>query len=480
MDLTQKIDRKLFIQDIKSQENKDRKEKSFKEYEILCDRLKKYVTDYLLSQFSNATVLEMPIVSSVNLMKRICNKEAAIYKESPEREFSNLSEQQVEELNKLYSTLNLDAYLMKSNLYFKAQQQSFLMLLPKEGELKFKVILPHQLDIIPNADNPNEADTIVLSTFDRQFVMDSDRINQDIADKDDYLARMERYVVWTNEINFIFDGNGDIVGEALPNPLGDLSMFIDVSSCKDNEFFVRSGDSLLDFTIQYNGALSDLGNVLKMQGYSVAYLISDEKIMPSQIVVGPNRVLKLPVNPDNPNQARPEFGFASPNADIAGGIQYVETLLSNFLSSRGLNPKLVSGKGEVEKYTSGLDRLLAMLDQFEASKQDYVIYENVEKQIYESMKKWSRLQGNEKFLSFIIPDNSEISVNYKKPEMVQSEQEKLALIEKKLELGLISEVEAIEMDRNVGKERAEEIFEEISIKSLAKQMEDQKINEVQV
>lgn len=465
LDLLNANDRKTFIQMVKQQENIDRKNKSFKEYEVLNDRLKKYVKEYLLEQFSSQTVLDMPLVSSVNLLKRVCNKQATIYKESPEREYSNLQDGQEEELEKLYEALQVDSYLMKSNLFFKAQQQSFLQVIPKGNKLNLKVILPHQLDVIPDPENPNEAIAYVMNTFDRQQVLDSNHENEQIADQDDYMSQMARYIAWTKDWNFVFDGSGNIVGEILPNPLGDLSMFIDVSSCKDSEFFVRSGDSLLDFTIQYNGALSDLGNVLKMQGYSIAYLIAEQSLIPSQLRVGPNLLLKLPVNPDAPNAIRPEFGFASPNADIAGGIQYIETLLSNFLSSMGLSPKLVSGKGESEKFTSGLDRLLSMLDQFETSKQDYIIYENVEMKIYELIKRWSALQGTDKFLSFVIPENSEISIKYARPEMVQSEQEKLAIIEKKLELGLMSEIEAIEMDRNVDSEKAQEIYAEINIEN---------------
>ena len=72
--------RKSVISEIKGEENKRRKAESLKQFEIFNDRMDQYVVEYLKKQFSAATVREMPVVSSINLPKRIVTQEASIYK----------------------------------------------------------------------------------------------------------------------------------------------------------------------------------------------------------------------------------------------------------------------------------------------------------------------------------------------------------------------------------------------------------------
>jgi hypothetical protein len=336
MNLLNAEDRKLFLEDVKSNENKIRKQKSVKDYDVLNDNLYDYVVDYLKGQFSNQTVLEMPIVSSVNIAKRVCFKEASIYKSAPERSFTNLTDDQQKELLQKYNEWCINQKMFKANLYFKSQQQSCLMVVPKQGKIDVRVLLLHQYDVIPKDDNPEEAAEIVMSTFDKSLVSptnQTDNTNQKIADGDDYKSKLEKYLTWNESSNFVFNGKGDIASEIFTNPIGELP-FIDIAADKDFEYFVRCGQALTDFAIQFCGALSDLGNIVKMQGYAVAWLKGPKSAMPSAALkVGPTVVLHL-VQDELTGQAA-DFGFANPNSDIAGAISYLEMLLSHFLTSRG-------------------------------------------------------------------------------------------------------------------------------------------------
>src|SRR5574343_142144 len=460
--LLDKFNRKIFLQNIASNENKLRKEKAIKDYEVLNDNMYQYIKEYLLSQFSRQTVLETPIISSVNLAKRVAFKEASIYKNSQERTFTGLTEDQVMELNDKYEEWKINQKLFKSNVYFKDQGQSCLQVLPKNGKIEVKVLMLHHYDVIPSEDNPEVAATYVISSYDKSLIntMNSDNVNQEIGDPEDYKAKLNRYITWDNENNFVFDGNGNLISEVVANPIGELP-FIDISYEKDFEFFIRGGSPLTDFAIQYAGALSDLGNVVKMQGYSVAYMISAKEQMPDGLKIGPNYLLRMPV--EESSTVRPEFGFASPNSDIAGSISYIEMLLSNFLTSRGLDPNIINGKMQAQKYSSGVDRLLSMIEMFEASKQDYELYKNVEYKLFELIKKWSQVTfGTEqKFLSFAIPDSAEMYCNYEKPEMVETEADELNSIQQKLDLGLMSKEMAIMELYDVDETKAQEMLAKI-------------------
>lgn len=460
--------RKKLVDDIKSNENKKRKYESYKQFECYMGRLRTFVLDYLLSQFSKQTVYSMPIIDSINISSRVVNKQAALYKSAPKRTFTNLNEEQAKQIENWYLEENINSKFFKSNRYFKLQEQSFMMLVPGvDKEMKCRVIMPHMIDAIPSDIDPEKADGYIISVHDKSwFVNSSDGYNESTADKDDYLTNVEKYLVWTKTENFMMNGKGEYISDIFPNPIGELPI-IDIAEGKDYEFFVRGGQALTDFAIQYCGALSDLAQVVKMQGWSVGWLKGTPSVMPEEIVVGPNKVLKLAVDPNNP-EAPLEFGYSSPNADIQGAMAYLEMLISNFLTSRGLDSNIISSKGESQKFSSGIEKLLSMIDTFEASKQDMDVYQCAEREFFEILKKWSNLmiQTPNKIFDFIIPEDCELELKYEMPQNIQTTKEKLDTIQQRLELGLISKSEALAEDRGITKEAAEQILIDIQQEDL--------------
>jgi hypothetical protein len=182
-----------------------------------------------------------------------------------------------------------------------------------------------------------------------------------------------------------------------------------------------------------------------MQGFAQAYISGASDMLPESLVIGPNHVLRLPVDPNNPVQT--QFGFANPSPDLAGSLRFPEVLLSSFLTSRGLSPKLVSGTGESEKYTSGLDRLLAMIDRFEASQFDMELFRAAEKQLFYLIIRYLNTYAGTPVLNYkwtnVNEDSVDVFVKYAEPQMVMSESEKLDAIARKKELGLMSDLDAI-------------------------------------
>lgn len=468
MDLLNANDRKLFLEDIISNENRVRKAESLKAFEVYNGRIEQYVIDYLRSQYSEKTVLQMPIISSVNLCSRIANKKSSLYRSGVKRQFTgNLTDDQKDELAKLYAEAEIDSKLFKSNVYYTIQGQNFLKVLVKKsedgdgGELCVKSLLPHHLDVVPNED-PEKADAYVQSAFDRMQYIKTDGQNQKIADPDDYRAKMQKYYVWTKESNFMFNGKGEIQSEIVPNELGMLPIIDIASDSKDYEFFVRTGQSLVNFTVQYNGALSDLAQVVKMQGWAVAFLKAPSDMAGiKNLSIGPNMILHLPIDPNSP--VATEFGYASANPDVAGGIQHTENLVSNFLTSEGADPNLVNGRANAVKYNSGLDRLLAQIEQFESSAKDMSVFSYVEDKLFDLIKRWSQVTfgTDTQFLSFAIPEECEVKVTFAEPSLVQSQKEKLDYLQAKIELGLTTKQLALEELDGIDKESAAAILLEV-------------------
>ena len=460
---------KKLSQEIGGTENVERKNTSLKQFEVFMDRMDPYVKDYLKTFYNADDVESLPVISSINLARRICTQEASIYKCAPERKFIGVSEDQEKVIKQIYEDMRANAMLQKSNTYFKLQGQNTIQILPINGKLSMRVLLNHQYDVVPDPKMPEFADAYILSGYDKSLRLpqlegtsNSDGYNQQIADPNDYEGSLNIYSIWSNEFNFIFDENGKIISLDLSNPIK-MKPFVDISPAKDFEFFIRQGSSVTDFTIQFNASLTDMSQIVRMQGFAQAYMIASESMMPQTLKIGPMIAVKMPVNPNQP-EVRPEFGFAQPNADIAGSMGFIESLVALFLTSRGIDPKSVTTNKDVQTYTSGMERLLAMIEKFEASRSDFDIYKSAETNIFEIVKAYVNTYAGTDVLQYNmspIPESAYVEVTFEKPEMIETEMDKLAEIEKKLDLGLITKAEAIAEDREIELDEAKKIKEEI-------------------
>jgi hypothetical protein len=297
----------------------------------------------------------------------------------------------------------------------------------------------------------------------------------DVAEKYQFQKYVEKYIVWTPEYNFMMNGLGEVIdpetGEAdssidIESPLAEegIMPFFEVAKEKDFEFFVRAANGLTDFTIQFNTRLSDESNVIKLNGYAVGVLKAPSELQPEHQVIGAAMLLKLPT--DNGKEMDVDFSFASPSSNIGEISEANDRFLNYFVTTEGLGNETINSNGQGEKFNSGLDRFIAMLDRVEAHSDDYQAFRCAEDDIYEIIKAWLRvLNGSDQLdRKYQIPglsEDSEVIVDYHKPELVQTETEKVANIEKKLDRGLMSRSEAIADLRGIELDKAKEVVAEI-------------------
>jgi len=472
------------IREIEAPENKQRKATSLMQYEIFNDRQQQYVIEYLKKQFAYQSVKEMPVITSINLARRVVKAEASLYRTPPKRTFHNMSDEQVEAFEGFYDRWGWNDKLLTANEYYKLQQQTHLYWTIKGGIIKPRVLLNHHLDAIPSREDPEVAEGYVISTFDKWQYLEydssmsatgfqgrsqkmsgsmADGVNQKIADPDDYRAQLEKYVFWTPDLNVKVNRDGVIESEETENPIGMLPI-IDVSVSKDFEYWVRSGQAVTDFSIQFCGMLSDMANVVRMQGFGQAVFSGAEGMLPENVQIGPTFVLRLPIDPNNPVPT--DFKFVTSGADIMGSLEFLKTNLSMFLSSRGLDPSTISFDGTTQSYSSGIERLLAMIQKFEASKSDMDLFEKVEHQSFDVIRAYiNTYQGSDvlgpEFQIGQIPEDAYMTIEYAEPQMMQTQQEKLDFLEKKMDLGLISRVDAFKEMYGIDEEAAVKMISEI-------------------
>jgi hypothetical protein len=133
-----------------------------------------------------------------------------------------------------------------------------------------------------------------------------------------------------------------------------------------------------------------------------------------------------------------------------------------------LGGDVVNSKGETQEATSGIDRFLQSIQKIEAHVDDYELYRCAEQDIYKIIKAWLRVLNNSDALDkkYKVPTlnpESEIHVEYYKPEMMQTHSEKIANIEKLMDLELMSRKEAImELRELSDDDKAQEILDDIN------------------
>lgn len=491
--------RRKILSEIKSPENQDRKDISFRRMKVLKGDLHQYVVEKLRENFHGDTVKKMPIESNINIASRISEEKASIYREEPNREFLNVDEAQRQTLDKIYQDMKVNYKLLKSNECFVAERQNILMCVPINGKLKLRVLSMQHVDVIPDPLDPEEAVAYIISGYDEESKIDrdnmsylggsktsrryevnrSDSIDQEIADEDDYKKSRERYVVWSKPhshydgssfpgYNFVMDGHGNIISDQnnIYNPLGFLP-FIDISPVKNFKFFVDDKSNICDFAVRMCAILSELNQNIRMQAWSQAFLKAEEGYLKElkDIEVGPTKIVFLPVSPE-PGSVDPEFGFANPGGDLQVGIEYAQQVLSLFLSSQGLDPDVITNDGNSKIYNSGFERFLAQLQRFSASKQDYDIYRSVEEQLLRIVTGWHDV-GKEKgmlnpeYITNNFFDKADVSVKYKHPQAVQTKAEQIAFHTAMMENRLGSRVSAIMDIKSMTEEQARRYIEKI-------------------
>lgn len=484
MDLTRQDNRRQVITYIESNENKGRKAKSYKASEIYHDNIKPFVINDLRAQFSEQTIREMPVSSNANIAKRIVNQLATVYQEAPQREWPELSEQQQVVAYDLYHSTNVNKKLNIANKYLKLHKQALLWMIPKNGELTLRVLQPHQWDVVVDENDPEQAIAYVISAYDNYDQLQEDgnepgtatgyraiseqniqNYKQSLPFKEREKLEKKRYLWWTKESNYITNGLGEIVGEELPNPIGALP-FIEIFEHKEFEYWVRGAGAYTNFTIAFNSMKSMIGQVVKMQGFSQAVIKGPRDLLMESYQIGPTFILKL-IDDINAGVSS-SFEYVNPGSNIDGCLKYLESELSLFLTSEGIDPKSVTMDAQGNVYSSGIERLLSLIEKMQASRSDYDLFQYAETKLWNLIKLWSVALASSSDLRQGLKLGSfnadvEILVQYARPEMVTTDADKLVLSQQRIDLGVSSVIDEIAFLNDMSREQAEEKFAQIQI-----------------
>jgi hypothetical protein len=132
-------------QQIFAQLHRMRKENSLMSLEVYKGRQQPFIFEKLRRQ-NNGSIEQIKsgrTITSVNLTRKIIKEKASLYRNHPEREFSNVNESQDEHIRKLYESMQADIKLKKTNEIYKLPEQSMLQMVLKNGMIEARPLYGH-------------------------------------------------------------------------------------------------------------------------------------------------------------------------------------------------------------------------------------------------------------------------------------------------------------------------------------------------
>lgn len=490
--------RKKIVKEIEGPENISRKDESYKRYEILKDRIKKYILNQLREEVDGQTVLEMQSrVSMINLFKKVVNKKARVYKTKPRRK----AEENIQEnLDLLSEVLNIDTIMKKTNRYVEAFYNAEVAVLPYQDAdtglffYKPKVMAPHMYDVITDSQDETRPRGYILSSFDnvlptydedagqrhtgglQSSFRDGDNQKQQIADSEaDNDQPQKKYVWWGKNYHFTFLGNGQIVREDSPedllNPINELPI-VSFSKDKDDSYWALGGEDLVDGSVLINTLLTDLYFNAKMQGSGLFYFFG--KGVPKTMKVGPNQAVTMDVEEGEPT---PTIGFASPNPALQEQMDSIEQFVAFLLTTNDLGVNTVQGSLSATNSKSGVHELIQNSEPMNAVEDDQQQFQDKEWRVIDIARKWHNLYLDKNALEKNLTEMGQIEeldymLSFGAIQPFITDKENLENIEKRLDLGLFDLVDAYLADNpDSTREEAEKIILDREAERLKKQAE---------
>lgn len=476
--------RKSIIKEINSTENKARKEKAYKFYQCYKDNTKEYVLRQLRLQFESDTVLEMSYaLTNLGFARKVVDKLARVYNYGVEREVmvdDKVDEEATRAIAEITKECDVNRIFKKTNRWLKRDKNCVQFIAPRkvtftEGEEKYTIkptVLPAFLyDVVELKDNREIAGCYILSDFcpsknSKMYYTQGDasvRIRQPDADGNypftdghdgiiaDNVKDQEtyggNYVFWSDSYHFtcnekgeLLDEDGKITTQVGDNPIA-MMPFVNYAEDQDNSFWAQGGDDLIDAAITINAMITNIIHIAITQGYGQA-VVSGAK-PPRAIKMGPNKVIIL--EQSNTDEPKPEFKFETAQPPLDQLRQLVEffvalTLTTNNLSTSGVSTALNGGA----TFPSGIAMLIDKAESMEDIEDQRQIFIDKEPLFWTIFSKWHEVLLASKELDDCLAEitmpkeDFDINLKYGKPTPIVSETEKLDVLKKKKELGLVS------------------------------------------
>ena len=492
--------RKTVLEEIaEGNENLRRRNYELKKHEIYRERSRKWVMEGLTREgYLPSTLAQMNNrATNIPVAKKIVNKLSQTYIGGATRSVED--EQSQESIDLLTQELDFNTLMIKADRYRTLFRNCMFQCVPmkstkpeEEGKfvLKSRILAPWEYDVIEHAYDPTQPMVVIISTFpqrNRLFAASyedelqgsqgrrsrsagidtaNDQRQQTIADSPaDAGADGQEFIWWSPNYHFTTNVKGDVIASKSPdemeNPIGMLP-FSNLTTDQDGHFWAVGGESIVEGDITVNKMLTDINYFIFNQGFS--QLVITGKNIPDKLEGGPGKALIFPVDTDDP---QPQVFFASPSPNIAQSMAQVEGELKLILATNNLAPKTVLAS-DVGQAASGVALMVEQSEIMPEIQESQGYFADKEPEMWEVIRRWHNLFAEKKLLT---PDfqeiapflDSNVNVEFMQVKPPVSDKERLEVLEKKKEMGILDQVGLIQEENpKLTEEEAAQRAEEVS------------------
>jgi len=362
-------------------------------------------------------------VFQVNMVKKVINKRANLYRLAPRRTFVGIDQVVAEEI---YKAANVDIVLKRLSRLTKLLKTSVLQVGWMNDQLTLSVVTPSVLDV-QYSDPQNPQRFVVTHRADKA---------QDVTYSDWTEGTYTRRDYRGNTIKMGSNPKGQ-------NPYGVLPFVSLFDSLPDDKFFIYGGDDLIEAQEAINVALSNLWRAVELQAHGQAWASG---IPAGEVLnIGPERAVTLPEGG--------QFGFAAPNAPITDILEAIQFVMRQVAASNDLSADVFDLDRSSE---SGAAKHVEQIDLREARQDDIALWRRYEAQLFETIKRVVNThQPN------TIPEDAKVVVDFAEMQENLTETERLNNGRTKLEMGVWSPVDILRAENPDGYPTRQDAIQEL-------------------
>lgn len=362
-------------------------------------------------------------VFTLNVVKKVVNKRANLYRIAPRRTFAGLDQAAGEAI---YRALNADVVLKRASRLTKLLKTAALQVGWNGERATLAVVTPNILDV-EAADPENPARLIVTHKAVREQDTEYSDWTASTFSRRDYRGHPIRLA-----------GNSGGV-----NPYGVLPFVPLFDTLPDDQFFLPGGDDLIECQEAINVALSNLWRAVELQAHGQAWATG----VPAgeALNIGPDRAITLPENG--------QFGFAAPNAPIGEILNAIQFVMRQVAATNDLSADVFDLDRSSE---SGAAKHVEQIDLREARQDDIALWRTYEARLWDVLKVVVNTHA-----PGTIPDGATMAVDFAEMQENLSETERLTNARTKVDLSVWSPVDVLRAENPDGFGTREEAFAEL-------------------
>ena len=458
MDIRNESFARSLIDEIESEQFRTRREAEYKAYKISDGGQLPYIEERLKKLFPKSHTTMR--ISDISLSNKVLTKVSSAYKESPIRDLGK----ETEKLEELFVDGDFDLKMSEFDRDFNRQRYALLWVNRIDNKPSFHSLKGFE-EFVKINKKTGKPEIVILNYPDSQIThtgfSKADGIEQQLSEsQDDTSAESRIYAMWTAEFHSVWrlteekDVSGHVTkkiekmlvpgNESESNDLGRLPfVYRSKSSSPDLPFL----NQLTEQSIMYNILNSDRLTAMALQGYGQLVVSLPEDTTLQKMHTGMTTAMSLPIIAGADVQA--DAKYINPNPDLSGMKETVNDFAADVVSEHlGVSQSTSNG----EKFSSGLERLIANASVTDKITGNQMIYSKVEKEVVDILRAYGDLAQN----------GQELVTTFTKSKIMISDGETLKNIKARRDMGLMTRVSALMViNPNLSKDGAKRELAEI-------------------